>query len=91
MDKSQAQAVAQAALQPHLEAQAQMRRKREQEALVLAGKRKVAWLALIGFAVGAAAAHYSGHRFTMGGLWGGLGAAAAGWLWLGWRSRQRAS
>ena len=91
MDKSQADAIAQAILAPDLEAQEALRRKRAKEAWWLAEKRKVAWLVLAGFAVGAAAAHYAGERFTVGGLWGGISGGAIGWLWIGWRNRRHAA
>lgn len=64
----------------------------KQEDLLLLEKRKVAWLALVGFAIGAAAAHfYAGQRFTVGGLWGSIAGAAIGWLWAAWRIRRNAA
>jgi|26BtaG_2_1085354.scaffolds.fasta_scaffold04760_6 hypothetical protein len=86
MEESRADAIARAILQPDLKAREELRRKRAKEASWLVEKRKVAWLALIGFAVGAAAAIYGGERFTNGALWGFLSGGAIGWLWIGWRS-----
>jgi hypothetical protein len=92
MDKSQADAIAQAILTPDPKTREALHKRRAQEAWLLAEKRKVAWLTLVGFAIGAAAAHfYLGERFTVGGLWGGLVGAAIGWVWIGWRSRRRAA
>ena len=86
MDRSQAEAIAQAILAPDLEAQEALRRKRAKEAWWLIEKRKVAWFILVGFAVGAAIAHFVGERFNAGGLWGAISSGAIGWLWVGWRN-----
>ncbi len=89
MEKSQAEAIAQALLQPDLKAQDDLRRKRSSAAWWLVEKRKVAWLALVGFAVGVAVAVYTGQRFSLGGLCGAFSGAAVGWFWIGLRSRRR--
>ena len=89
MDKSQAEAIAQALLQPERKAQEELRRKRSEHARWLLEKRKVAWLALAGFVAGAAVALFAGQRFAIGGLSGAFIGAAIGWLWIGVRHRRR--
>jgi len=91
MDKTQAEAIAQAILQPDLKAQEELRRKKEKAAWLLAEKRKVAWFILTGFAVGAAFAYVNDTPFTTGGLWGAISAGAFGWLLVGWRTLRRAA
>ncbi len=91
MDKSQSDAVVQAVLAPNFKAQKDLRQQQAREAWWLSEKRRVAWLGLIGFAIGAVVATYIGQRFTTGGLLGGLGGGAVGWLWIGLRSRRRAT
>lgn len=90
MDESQADAIARAILTPDIEAREALRRKREKEAWWLVEKRKVAWLALAGFPVGAVIAHFTGERLTAGGLWGAIAGGAIGWIWIGLRNRRRA-
>ena len=80
MEKTQADAIAQALLEPNLRAQEELRIKRASEATQLAHKRRVAWFSLAGSAVGAAIAYSSGARFTVGIIWGGLVGFAVGWL-----------
>ncbi len=91
MDKSQADAVAEAMLAPDPKSRETLLRKRAQETWWLVEKRKVAGLALVGFAVGAAAAYFLGERFTSGGLWGAIAGGSVGWLWIWLRSRRRAA
>ncbi|MCJ0824448.1 hypothetical protein MQC88_00490 [Luteimonas sp. 50] len=89
MDKSQAEAIATAMLEPDTKAQEQVRRKRLAEAKSLAKRRKVAWFVLAGALLGAVAAQLTGHRITEGIIWGGIPGAIAGWLfvtWAGYRS-----
>lgn len=88
MDNTQAHAIAQAILQPDLQAQQQLRRKQALAAARLARQRRVAAFTLAGAAVGAAVAVFSGVRFTDGVLWGGLPAALVGWLVAGWSARR---
>ena len=90
MEESHAEAIARAILQPDLEAREKLRRKKAKEAWWLVEKRKVAWLALIGCAVGAAIAIYAGEHFIDGALWGSLSGGAVGWLWIGWHNRRGA-
>ena len=45
---------------------------------------------LVGFPIGAAVAYFAGERFTLGGLWGGIGGAAVGWAVAAWRERRAA-
>src|SRR5690606_39377281 len=78
MEKQQAEAIAKVILEPDLNAQAELRRKREAEDRSLAVRRFIAGFVLVGFAIGAATAFFAGERFTVGGLWGGIGGAAAG-------------
>lgn len=91
MEKRQAEAIAQAILEPDLKAQEELRRKREAEDRSLAVRRFVAVFVLVGFAIGVAAAYFAGERFTVGGLWGGIGGAVAGWVVGSWRDRRRAA
>jgi len=80
MDKTQAEAIAQAILAPHQQVQEEIRKKRAEEAAQLARKRRVAWFALAGCGIGAAIAYLGGGRFTIGVIWGGLVGSAIGWL-----------
>ena len=82
MDKSQAEAIAKAILEPDMKAQEEIRRKRLVESQSLASRRKVAWFALVGALAGAGVAQLAGFRFTQGIIWGGLLAAAVGWLFV---------
>lgn len=91
MPRQQAEAMARAVLEPDPIAQAALRRKREAEARSLSIRRWMALFALVGFAVGAAAAFALGERFTVGGLWAGTGGAAVGWAVGAWRNRRRAA
>ncbi|MCC8470300.1 hypothetical protein [Xanthomonas phaseoli] len=84
MDKSQADAIAQALLQPDLEAQEKIRCRRAAERQSNADRRMVAWFSLSGLVIGAVVAHLTGYRFTDGIMWGG----AVGWAALRlWRRR----
>jgi hypothetical protein len=80
MERTQADAIAQAILAPDLNRQEEARQKRAIEATYLSRKRKVAWLALVGAAIGAAVAYLSGTSFSTGVIWGGLVSSALGWL-----------
>lgn len=91
MDKLQADAIAQAILQPDLKAQDEIRRKRAAEAQREADRRLAALFAIPGFAIGAVVAHYSGYRFTKGMIWGGVAGAMIGWVIVWLRRRQLAS
>ena len=79
MEKTQADVVAQAILEPSLRVQ-EFRRKRAAETAQLARKRRVAWFALAGSCIGAAVAYFSGSRFSAGVIWGGLAGSVVGWL-----------
>ena len=89
MDESQSDAIAQAILRPDSKVQEELRRKKAHKAWWLTEKRKITWLMLIGFAVGAAVALYSGQSFTSGGVWGAVSGGSVGWLWVGWRWHRR--
>ena len=80
MEETQADAIAEAMLTPGISAQEELQRKRAAEAALLAHKRRVAWLAIAGFALGAAVAMYLGKRAPLGGLWGGVVASIIGWF-----------
>lgn len=82
MDKSQAEAIAEAILEPDKKAQEEIRRQRHSATQGLARRRKVAWFALVGAILGAGVAQLMGHRFPDGILWGGLSAAGVGWLFV---------
>ncbi|WP_338339370.1 hypothetical protein [Xanthomonas euvesicatoria] len=79
MDKSQAEAIAQAILQPDLEAREKIRRRRAAKDRALAGRRMVGWFSLSGFVIGAGVAHLTGYRFTDGIIWGGIAGGGVGW------------
>ena len=91
MEKQQAEAIAQAILEPDLKVQTELRRKREAEHRSLAFRRFIAAFVLMGFAIGAAVAYFAGERFTLGGIWGGMVGAAVGWAVGAWRDRRRAA
>ena len=84
MEKTQADAAAQAILEPHLRAQEarseEIRAKHAAEDALIARKRRVAWFVLAGSGIGAVIAHFSGFRFSLGIIWGGLAGSAIGWL-----------
>ncbi|MFD0740273.1 hypothetical protein ACFQZQ_13395 [Lysobacter koreensis] len=80
MEKTQADAIAHAVMEPDLRVQEEIRRKRAAESAQLARKRRVAWFSLVGAGAGAAVAYYGGFRFSQGVLYGGLAGSAVGWL-----------
>ena len=82
MEEQQAEAIAQAILEPDLSVQAELRRKREAEERGLVVRRVIATFVLVGFAIGAATALAVGERFTVGGLWGGLVVPQLGGPWV---------
>ncbi|MBV6803756.1 hypothetical protein KWH03_19105 [Xanthomonas campestris pv. lawsoniae] len=77
--KSQADAIAQAILQPDLEAREKIRRRRAAKDRAVAGRRMVAWFSLSGFVIGAGVAHLTGYLFTDGIIWGGIAGSGVGW------------
>ncbi|MCL6619354.1 MAG: hypothetical protein K6T33_06145 [Thermomonas hydrothermalis] len=84
MDKSQAEAVAQAILDPDVKSQEEVCRKRAAADRRLAERHKVVWFLLVGGALGAAVAYFSGHSFTKGMVWGGVAAAFVRWVFVTW-------
>jgi L-fucose isomerase-like protein len=90
MDKTQADAIAQALLEPDLRAQEELRRKRASVAQLMAKRGQVVWSALVGFAIGAIAAYFVGQRWALGAMWGCIVGAALGRLILELRSKSRA-
>ncbi len=91
MDRSQADAIAQAILSPDPAAQEALRRKRAKEDWLLIERRKIAWLTLVGFAIGIAIAYLTAHPLTVGGLWGAILGSAIGGVWVSWRSARYAA
>ena len=91
MQKSQAEAIVDAILEPGVKAQEDLRRKREAERRSLAKSRFTAAFVLVGFVVGATAAYLAGNRFTFGGLWGAICGAAIGQIIGTWHGRRRAA
>lgn len=85
MDKLQADAIAQAILQPDLKAREDIRHRRATEERSLADRRLVAWFSLPGSALGAAVAYVIGSRFSYGVIWGGIMGGAIGWAVVWWR------
>ena len=80
MEKTQADAIARAILEPDLRAQEELRTKRALEAAHHARKRRIAWFTLAGCGIGAAVAFLSGERLLLGFLWGSIAGSAVGWL-----------
>ena len=91
MDKSQADAVARALLEPGLRTQQEVRRQRAVAARLMARKRQAAWCALAGSAIGVVAAHFMVQRLMLGAVWGASVGAGLAWIILGLRGRSRAS
>lgn len=91
MDESQADAIAQAMLSPDPIAQEALRRKRAKEDWLLIERRKIAWLTLAGFPVGAGISCLAGERISSGGLWGAIAGSAIGALWVSWRTSRYAA
>ncbi|WP_305804663.1 hypothetical protein [Stenotrophomonas sp. YIM B06876] len=91
MDKTQAEAIAQAILEPDLRAREEFVRKREKQAVALARQRKVARAALAGAAMGIAGAYLLGGHIVTWALQGSIfcGLLAQLGAWLGGRSRRR--
>ena len=80
MENTQADAIAQAILEPDLRAQEELRTKRAKEAADLARRRRVAWFTLAGAGVGAVLVYFTNYHFSNGVLWGGIAGSALGWL-----------
>lgn len=82
MDRNQADAVAQAILEPHVrEQQARgeaLAAKRAEEALRQRRKRRAAWFALAGWGIGLLVARVCGFPLLQGTVWGGLSGALIG-------------
>lgn len=89
MNKIQAEAIAQALLEPNIKAQEEIRSKRAREALHMARKRQVAVYALIGCGIGGVTAQLMDAHFTQGISWGGIAGGAFGWLFMRLRYRSR--
>lgn len=70
MDRKQADAIAQAILEPDLKAQDALVHKRAEDAAKLAQQQRHAWSGLVGFAIGAAIGHFAFGRLSYGGLIG---------------------
>ena len=87
MDADHADAIARAFLQPTPEHEAN-RERQAREDWYQREKRKVAGLALVGMAIGAAVTQQMGYRFTEGVIWAGLAGAALGSAWIGLRARR---
>lgn len=80
MDKSHAEAIAEAMLNPEPGLREELQRKRASEASQLARQRKIALCTLIGFAPGAAIAYALGESIGMGTLLGSFAGSAIGWI-----------
>jgi hypothetical protein len=70
MDRTQADAIAQAMLEPDLKAQEEVRRKRAQETAKIAAQRRHAGFIVVGYAVGAAVGYFAFGRIVFSGLIG---------------------
>ena len=91
MDKTQADAIAQAILEPDVRAQEEIHRKRAAEAIQLAQTRKIVWLSLAGFGIGIIAAYFTGMHFAKGALGGGIAGTVLGRLFIWLRNRPHAA
>jgi hypothetical protein len=80
MDKTQADVVADAILDPERRAQEEVRRRRARESALRARQRRVAWLGLVGAGVGVGIACYGGFRFPLGVIWSGAIGSLISWL-----------
>lgn len=85
MEKSEADAVAQAILWPDRKVREEALRKKALKAWWRRETRKIFWLMLIGLPVGAAVALYAGQDVITGAAWGAIVGGVVGWLWIGWR------
>ena len=79
MEKHQAEAIAQAILQPDKQAQEEIQKKRALERAYLARKRRVAVFMLVGSAIGVGVAYLLDHRLSGGVVWGGIAGSIVGW------------
>ena len=70
MDKNQADAIAQAILEPDLKVQEELSRKRAADAAKLIMQRRLAWFGLAGFALGAVVGYYAFDKINPYGLAG---------------------
>ena len=84
MEKSQAETIADAILWPDPKVREETRRKKARREWWFKERRKVAWLMLIGFPVGAVIALYADYDVISGGIWGSIGGGSLAWLWIGW-------
>lgn len=76
MNKLQADAIAQALLEPHQRAQEELRVVAKQ----IERKWRIAWFTLAGCGAGAAFAHFSDASSGVSLIWGGVAGFAIGWL-----------
>lgn len=79
MEKTQADAIVKAIMEPDLRAQEELRTKRAQESADLARRRRVAWFTLAGCGIGGVVAYIAGVRISEGIVWGGITCTLAGW------------
>ena len=70
MDRTQADAIAQAMLEPDAKAQEELRRRRAQDTAKLATQRRHAGFVLVGYVAGAAIGHFAFGRIALFGLLG---------------------
>lgn len=86
MTPSEAEAVVQALLMRDPAQQRALRHKHEKQVRWQHEKRKVAGLALAGYAAGAALAYLSSAHWGEGGLLGCTIGSSLGWVWIWWRN-----
>ncbi len=80
MDKTQAEIISQAILEPALRAQDEATQNREKAARVHARNQHLAWFCFSGFGLGAAIAHFSSFPLVTGALAGVVAGSLVGWL-----------
>ncbi|ENO88237.1 DUF1754 domain-containing protein [Thauera linaloolentis] len=81
MNKTQAEAMVRAVLEPGFRAHEEARRKRLDEAQAEARRRRVAGFALVGFGIGAALGYFTDEPMPLGaGLIGSVAGSVLGWL-----------
>lgn len=80
MEKTHTDAITQANIEPSIQEQDAALRNKTVKSASLVRRRRVAWFAIAGIAIGAPFAYFNDNPLTLGILWGGVSASALGWL-----------